>query len=272
MIALDHLDDVIAHDPRRRRSVRRPSAALVERFGLSELQAQAILDMRLQRLTGLERDKIVEEYREVLELIERLRADPRLRGAGARDRESRSSRRSRRASATPAAPRSSPEESELSIEDLIVEEDVVVTVTRAGYIKRTPVVDLPRAAARRPRPPRHGDQGGGHGRPSLRRLDPRHPARLHLDRQGLRCSRCTRCRSRALRRAARRSSTSCRSTRTRRWPPRGGQGVRGRGAFLLFATRRGKVKRTALADYANIRRTGIIAIASTRATTSSRCS
>ena len=137
VIALDHLDEVIATI---RASSDPPAAkaALCERFGLSVLQAQAILDMRLQRLTALERDKIIAEYEEVMALIARLRAilgsealvleivigelaDIKKRFANARRTEIL------------------PEESELSIEDLIVEEDVVVTVTSSGYIKRAPV-------------------------------------------------------------------------------------------------------------------------------------
>src|SRR5690606_7236770 len=72
LIALDNLDEVIAlirnsADPDTART------GLIERFGLSEIQAKAILDMRLQRLTGLEREKIQQEYREVQELIARLK-------------------------------------------------------------------------------------------------------------------------------------------------------------------------------------------------------
>jgi DNA gyrase subunit A len=137
VIALDHLDDVIATI---RKAADPPSAkeALIALFGLSVLQAQAILEMRLQRLTALEREKIVAEHKEVLALIERLKAilaseqlvldivveelgDIRKRFANERRTEIL------------------PEEAEFSIEDLIAEEDVAVTVTRNGYIKRAPV-------------------------------------------------------------------------------------------------------------------------------------
>jgi DNA gyrase subunit A len=137
VIALDHLDAVIATI---RRSSDPPTAkaALVKNFGLSEIQAQAILDMRLQRLTALERDKIVAEHREVLALIERLRAilaseqlvlDIIVQELEAVKQQHADARRTEIL----------PEESELTMEDLVVEEDVVVTVTRAGYIKRAPV-------------------------------------------------------------------------------------------------------------------------------------
>lgn len=71
LIALDHLDQVIAlirgsKDPDEAR------AGLISNFNLSEIQARAILDMRLQRLTGLERDKITEEYKQIKELIDEL--------------------------------------------------------------------------------------------------------------------------------------------------------------------------------------------------------
>lgn len=137
VIALDHLDEVIAtiraaDDP--------PSAkaALCHRFGLSPLQAQAILDMRLQRLTALERDKIIAEHREVLALIERLRA---ILGSEALVLEIVVGELAeiRRRFADPRRTEILPEESELSVEDLIVEEDVAVTVTRSGYIKRAAV-------------------------------------------------------------------------------------------------------------------------------------
>nr|GFD55311.1 DNA gyrase subunit A, chloroplastic/mitochondrial [Tanacetum cinerariifolium] len=71
LIALDHLDEVI----KLIRESRDPEVArtgLIERFALSEVQARAILDMRLQRLTGLERDKLVAEYEELMRLIDRL--------------------------------------------------------------------------------------------------------------------------------------------------------------------------------------------------------
>ncbi len=137
VIALDHLDAVIATI---RRSSDPPAAkaALVKNFGLSEIQAQAILDMRLQRLTALERDKIVAEHREVLALIERLRAilasEQLVLDIIVEELEA-----VKQQHAEPRRTEILPEESELTMEDLVVEEDVVVTVTRAGYIKRAPV-------------------------------------------------------------------------------------------------------------------------------------
>jgi len=136
-IALDNLDAVIklirqATDPETARN------GLMVNFGLSQLQAQAILDMRLQRLTGLERDKIIAEYKEILQTIERLRAvlasDSLVMGII--KEEFRVIRESygdlRRTEIVD-------ESADMSIEDLIAEEEVVITISHTGYIKRNPV-------------------------------------------------------------------------------------------------------------------------------------
>lgn len=133
--ALDHLDEVIALI---RASADGPAAkkGLMETFGLSDIQAQAVLDMRLQRLTGLEREKLLEEYREVSALIERLMTilgnkeellnviREELRAIR---REFGDERRSQIADHS----------EDIDKEDLIAEEQMVVTLTRGGYIKRT---------------------------------------------------------------------------------------------------------------------------------------
>jgi DNA gyrase subunit A len=137
VIALDNLDAVIATI---RAAADPPTAkvSLIERFGLSAIQAQAILDMRLQRLTALERDKIIAEYNEVLALIERLKAilasDQLVLDivVGELAEIKRRFANERRTEILP-------DESEFSVEDLIVEEEVVVTVTRSGYVKRAPI-------------------------------------------------------------------------------------------------------------------------------------
>ena len=136
-IALDNLDAVItlirnANDPKAAKE------GLMASFGLSDLQAQAILDMRLQRLTGLERDKILQEHKETMELIGKLRAilaDEKeiykiivtelqeIKEKFGDDRRTQIVTRSE----------------EISIEDLIVDEDMAVTISHEGYIKRNPV-------------------------------------------------------------------------------------------------------------------------------------
>ena len=95
--------------------------------------------MQLQRLTGLERQKILDELAELMKTIERLRAILAERRAADADRRRRAARRAGRSSATSAAPRSSKTSGEFRIEDLIADEDVAITVTNTGYIKRTPI-------------------------------------------------------------------------------------------------------------------------------------
>jgi DNA gyrase subunit A len=135
LIALDHLDEVI----KLIRESRDPEVArlgLIERFALSEVQARAILDMRLQRLTGLERDKLVAEYEELMRLVDRLntilaseveqRALIKSELLEMRDRYGDA----RRTSINQAG-------GDFSMEDMIADEAMVITVSREGYIKRT---------------------------------------------------------------------------------------------------------------------------------------
>ncbi len=135
--ALDLLDEIITLI----RASKQPADArdgLVLRFQFSVEQAQAILDMRLQRLTGLEREKISAEYEETLKLIARLReilaSEVVLKGVIVEElREiDRSYGDERRTEIVD-------EEVEITLEDLIPEEDVVITATHSGYIKRTTV-------------------------------------------------------------------------------------------------------------------------------------
>jgi DNA gyrase subunit A len=144
-IALDNLDEVIQTI----KNSANPAEAkqrLMAGFALSELQAQAILDMRLHRLTGLERDKILEELKQVLALIKRLMEILAseteildiIKGELLEIRERYSDGRRTEIVAMTA---------DLSIEDLIVEEDMVVTVSHSGYIKRN-AVSLYRAQRR----------------------------------------------------------------------------------------------------------------------------
>ena len=137
-VALDHLDAVIALI----RAARNPPEAkrgLVERFSLTEIQAQAILDMQLQRLTGLEREKILEELARLAEKIRELRAilenESLLLGIVIDElREVRDKYGDQRRTEIIDG-----EDGEFSIEDLIVDEDVVITASNTGYIKRTAV-------------------------------------------------------------------------------------------------------------------------------------
>jgi len=136
-IALDHLDKVVALI----RSSKTPpdaKARLIESFELTAIQAQAILDMRLQRLTGLERDKIIDEYNALLKDItwykEVLGSEKLVLGI-VKDElvEVQSEFGDHRRTEIIEETR------ELTIEDMIVEEDMVVTISNSGYIKRNPI-------------------------------------------------------------------------------------------------------------------------------------
>jgi DNA gyrase subunit A len=137
LVALRYIDEVIAVI----KSAKNPeqaSEALCAKFSLTEIQAKAILDMRLQRLTGLEREKIDSEYAEVSNLIVKLQdilGDPRkvLGVIVAELKEIRDRYGDERRTEIVADPE------DIGIEDMIAEEDMVVTVSHAGYIKRNPV-------------------------------------------------------------------------------------------------------------------------------------
>ncbi len=259
VIALDHLDEVIrliraAADPPTAK------AGLVERFGLSEPQAQAILDMRLQRLTGLERDKIVSEHGEVLRLIgeleaildsDRLVADIVVSELEELAERFGDGRRTEILADT----------NDLSVEDLIPEEEMVITVSRGGYVKRTPLSSY-RAQKR-----------GGRGKRGMATKEEDEVWKLFV--------------------ASTHATMLFFTTHGRVFSlkvhqlPDVGPAARGRAlvnllhvepdervaallavrdfgaledANLLFATRLGRVKRTRLAEYANIRTTGLRAV------------
>jgi DNA gyrase subunit A len=136
-VALDHLDEVVALI-RRSASPAEARERLMTTYGLSEIQAQAILDMRLQRLTGLERDKILAEYKNVLMDIARFKeilASERLVLQIIKDElaEIQQQYGDRRLTEIVEEAR------EISIEDMIVEEDMVVTISKRGYVKRNPI-------------------------------------------------------------------------------------------------------------------------------------
>jgi DNA gyrase subunit A len=135
IIALDNLDAVI----RLIRSSREPEEArngLMSQFGMSEIQARAVLDLRLQRLTGMERDKIVKEYEEVMALIADLKdilSNEVRRYQIIKDELAEMKARygdARRSEIVYAA-------DDLTIEDMIADEQMVITVSHEGYIKRT---------------------------------------------------------------------------------------------------------------------------------------
>ncbi len=257
LIALDHIDEIV----RLIRASQTPPEAkqgLMDRFGLSEKQAQAILDMRLQRLTGLERDKIKAEYEEVQATIARLKAilsDDRLlmeviveELAAIRDQYA-DERRTEIVDET----------AELSVEDLITEEDMVVTISNEGYIKRN-AVSLYRAQRR-----------GGKGKTAMTTKEndfvvqlivaSTHDYLLFFTDRG-----------RVFRKKVYEIPQAGRAARGKALvnllPVEKGERITTTLAvrdfddthFIVMATRHGVIKKTRLSEYANIRSTGIIAI------------
>jgi DNA gyrase subunit A len=137
IIALDNIDEVIA-TIKKSKDVDTAQKRLMAQFKLSEIQAKAILDMRLQRLTGLERDKIQAEYREIIQLIERLKAiiaSPELQMKIIGDELAEIKKKYGDERRTEIIY----DTKDFTIEDMIAEEDVVVTISHGGFIKRFPV-------------------------------------------------------------------------------------------------------------------------------------
>jgi len=136
-IALDNLDDVVALI-RKSQSPAEAKEQLIQQYSLTPIQAQAILDMRLQRLTGLEREKIAEEYKNLLKDIARFKeilANERLVLNIIKDELTE-------IKSEYGDPRNTElveHTKEITIEDMIVEEDMVVTISKRGYIKRNPI-------------------------------------------------------------------------------------------------------------------------------------
>ena len=257
LIALKNLDAVIKLI-RASKDAETARSGLMKQFSLSQLQAQAILDMTLRRLTGLEREKIETEHKEVTETIKRLKkilGDERELLKLISDeleeikKEFGDARRTQIIEA----------EGEFSVEDLIVEEDVLVTVTHGGYIKRTPL-SLYRTQRR-----------GGRGKIGATTNEEDFVERLERVSTHDRLMFFT-------------SAGKVYQLKAYELPE-GGRAAKGRsvanllslaedetlsafmpvpreveGKFVFFATKRGTVKKTELSEYANIRSNGIIAI------------
>ena len=255
--ALDHLDEVITTI---RQSPTPPEARvrLMDQFGFSQPQADAILELRLQRLTGLERQKIVDEFQELLQLIDRLRA---ILGSDRLVLEEirRESLELKEKYGDPRRTEIIPETNDITIEDMIADEDMVITVTNSGYLKRSPL-SLYRAQGR-----------GGKGRTGMTTKDGDFVEHLFV---------------------ASAHSYILVFTESGRvyWLkvheiPQAGPAAKGKAIvnllnlegsekvattiavrefteheFLVFATANGTVKKTALSEYANPRAGGIIAI------------
>lgn len=152
-IALDHLDQVIALI-RKSKTPQEAKEGLIKNYEMTEIQAQAILDMRLQRLTALEREKILEEYEELIKLIAHYQTILKneklvLKIIAEETREIRTNYADERRTQIQLKTQ------EISIEDMIAEEEMVVTISQSGYIKRNPI-SIYRAQKR-----------GGHGKTGM---------------------------------------------------------------------------------------------------------
>jgi DNA gyrase subunit A len=255
--ALDHLDEVITLI---RGSKTPPEAkeGLISRFAFTEVQAQAILEMRLQRLTGLEREKILAEYNDVLETIRKLKeilASEQL----VLNIISGELREIKAAYSDARRTEIIPEANEISIEDMIADEDMVITVSRGGYIKRSPL-SLYRAQRR-----------GGKGRIGMQTKEEdivehlfvasTHAYVLVFSDRGrlywLKVHQIPEVASNARGKAI-----------VNLLPVESGESVRAllttrdfsEGKYVVMATRAGKIKKTELSAFSNVRATGIIAI------------
>src|SRR5208337_592073 len=257
LTALKNLDAVI-NLIRKSKDAETARSGLMKQFGLSQLQAQAILDLTLRRLTSLEREKIETEHKETVALIARYKkilADEKellKLIAGELDEIKKEFADPRRTQIIEA-------EGEFTVEDLIVEEDVLVTVTHGGYIKRTPL-SLYRTQKR-----------GGRGKIGATTTEEDFVE--HLERVS------THDRLMFFTSAGKVYELKAYEL------PEGGRAAKGRsianllslandetlsafipvpretaGKFVFFSTRRGRVKKTALDEYENIRSSGIIAI------------
>jgi DNA gyrase subunit A len=136
-LAVEHLDEVIALI-RGSRSPEEARDGLISRFGLSQIQAQAILDMKLQRLTGLEREKLITDYQETIKRIEYLNAvlnSEALVKKIIQDELIEIKEKYQDLRRTEIIP----ETAEIQLEDMIAPEDMAITISHSGYIKRNPV-------------------------------------------------------------------------------------------------------------------------------------
>ena len=168
-IALDHLDEIIALI----RASKNPAEAkegLIANYALTEVQSQAILDMKLQRLTGLERDKIISEYTETLKEIERLKS---ILGSDAlvsqiiKDELLEIKEKYADERKTEIVE----DIGEITIEDLITEEEMVITAFPYRIYQEKSPQRIPEPETGRQRPDGHGDQGRGLCRAALHRLN-----------------------------------------------------------------------------------------------------
>ena len=257
LIALDHIDEVISII-RGSRTVQIAQSELMERFELTDVQAQAIVDMRLRALTGLEREKLEAEYKELMEQISRLKAilaDRKLllgvikeEIIAIRDKYGDERRTS-----------IGFDEFDISMEDLIPKEDVVITMTKLGYIKRMSN-DTFKAQNR-----------GGKGIKGMQTLDEDYVEELFMSNTHhfimffTSTGRVYRLKGYEIPESSRTSRGTAIINLLQLMP---GEKISAvipiekydDDSYLVMATKRGLIKKTPLKDYANVRKTGLAAI------------
>jgi DNA gyrase subunit A len=257
--ALDQLDAVISLI-RSSPSADEARGGLMALLDVDEIQATEILNLQLRRLAALERQKTIDELASIEAEIAGVQA---ILASDARQREivdTELGPRSSRSTATSGARRFVPYDGDMTAEDLIPEEPVVVTITRGGYAKRTRV-DLYRSQKRGGKGrTRRAAQAGRHRRPLLRDDDPPLDPVLHeqgpgLPRQGLRAARGQPRRPRP----ARRQPAGVRRRRAHHPGPRPAR-LRGRALPRARDRRAGIVKKTRLTEYDSPRSGGLIAV------------
>ena len=257
LIALDHIDEVI-QIIRASANVQEAKAELMKRFGLSDPQAQAIVDMRLRALTGLERSKLENEYAELKKTIDRLRAilaDKKLLLGVIREEllEIRNKYGDDRKTTIGY------DEFDISAEDLIPDESMVITATQLGYIKRMTVDNF------------RSQNRGGKGIRGMQTIEDdcvanvmmttNHHYMLFFTNQG----RAYRLKAYEIPEASRTARGTATINLIQLQPDEKVTTVIPvrefeEGKYLLMATRKGMIKKTALSAYANVRKTGLAAM------------
>jgi DNA gyrase subunit A len=255
--ALDNIDEVI-NIIRASKTPREAADGLMKRFAFTHAQADAILDMRLARLTGLEREKIEKEYADLQKLIAELRSLLKSR-KNILARIVKELKDIAKKFGDPRRTEIIDEEEEIDIKDLIIEEDVVVTISHNGFIKRTPITAFKN----------QGRGGVGVNVSSLKESDfiehvfvaSTHDTMLFISDRGISYSTRVHEILNASRNAKGQSIKLLLSLE-------GDEKVaayaklreKDDAAYILFMTRKGFMKKTAVSEFQNVRKSGIIAI------------
>lgn len=257
LIALDHIDEVI-RIIRASKTTQMAKEGLIERFGLSEAQAQAIVDMRLRALTGLEREKLENEYKELMEKIKELKAilsDKKLLLGVIREEITEIAEKfgdERRTSI-------GFDTFDISTEDLIPREDVVIAMTKLGYIKRM-TIDNFKSQSR-----------GGRGIKGMQTLEDDYIEELlmtnthHYLMFFTNTGKVYRLKAYEIPEASRTARGTAVVNLLQILPDEKITAMipikkYEEGKYLFMATRKGIVKKTPITDYANVRKTGLGAI------------